>query len=362
MARHQQIAVELGVEGDAVELDQSWSSTEAGPIHAKGRAARIGDFDGDAVHVVTVARLARLQDFNTPLARENGGIHRIHLFFEGRAQAAGQERRAERRRGALSPRALEALAAEDHRDPADPPGGNPARTVASGEGAEALGQLGVGAELLAELLGEEWQVDRRARGAGLREVHDLRRRLDRHPPLRLLGRGSQVRSQDHRIDRAQLGVGGERLDFCDIERGAGDLPRAQRRRERALVDDSATRRVHQSNPTFAFRERRFVEEVARRVDERAMQCQEIGVGEERVLVDERHAGDRRRVLREERIEGEDPHLQAERPVGHDPPDLAEADDSEGLPTDLGSQESRAVVFPRANVTIGLRHVPGQCQQ
>ncbi len=82
-----------------------------------------------------------------------------------------------------------------------------------------------------------------------------------------------------------------------------------------------------------------------------MERDEIGAGEQFVEIDLCHPERLGALRRKERVEGDDPHLQAERPVGGDRADIAAADDSEGLAGDLDAHE--AVLFPFAGLGRGV---------
>jgi hypothetical protein len=89
------------------------------------------------------------------------------------------------------------------------------------------------------------------------------------------------------------------------------------------------------------------DDAARLVGQRRVQRDEIGAGEQFVqldLVDAQFLG---AFLRQERVEGDDMHLQADAARRDDRADIAAADDAERLAGDLDAHE--AVLFPLAGL-------------
>ena len=109
--------------------------------------------------------------------------------------------------------------------------------------------------------------------------------------LRLLGRGGEVRRDDDVLELEQLA--GVRLGREDVERRAGDLPRANRRGKRLLVDELPARRVDNADARPHQLDGRRIDEAARLVREREVERQEVG-GREHLL---RACADARRRAR-----------------------------------------------------------------
>ena len=74
---------------------------------------------------------------------------------------------------------------------------------------------------------------------------------------------------------ARVRLGGE-----DVERGAGDLARPDRVRERRLVDELAARGVDDPDAVAHLRERSGVEEAARLLRQRQVEGEEVRGGED----------------------------------------------------------------------------------
>jgi hypothetical protein len=81
------------------------------------------------------------------------------------------------------------------------------------------------------------------------------------------------------------------------------------------------------------------QDVARLVGQRRVQRDEIRAGEQRVEIRLLYAHLDRALRREERIEGHDLHLEAERAAGDDAADVARADEAQRLAGDLDAHEA-----------------------
>ena len=89
----------------------------------------------------------------------------------------------------------------------------------------------------------------------------------------------------------------------------------------------------------------------RLLGQRRVQRDEVGAAEELVELDLVDAELHRALLRQERIEGDHLHLQADGAVGDDRADIAAADDAERLGRDLDAHE--AVLLPLAGLGRGV---------
>ena len=147
--------------------------------------------------------------------------------------------------------------------------------------------------------------------------------------------------------------------FEHIEGGAGDMARFERVIERVLDDEAAARAIDDAHALLHLGDRRRIDDAARLVGQRRVQRDEIGAAEDVVELDLLDADLDRPLRRQERIEGDDLHLEAERPVGDDRADIAAADDAQRLVEELDAHE--AVLLPLAGMGrgIGLGDLAGQ---
>ena len=93
------------------------------------------------------------------------------------------------------------------------------------------------------------------------------------------------------------------------------------------------------------------EDVAGLVGQRRVQRDEVGPGQQRVEIDLFDAHFHRAFGREERIEGDDLHLEAQRAAGDDRADIARADQAQRLAGDFDAHE--AVLRPLAGLGLGI---------
>ena len=96
-------------------------------------------------------------------------------------------------------------------------------------------------------------VDRVRDEAAFERRRDLLRDDHARAILRLVGRGREMRRDDDVVELEQRP--GVRLLREDVERGARDLARLQRRHECGLVDQLAARGVDQAHAVAHLRER-----------------------------------------------------------------------------------------------------------
>ena len=170
-------------------------------------------------------------------------------------------------------------------------------------------------------------------------------------------RQQQVRAAGERMARGQR-LGGE-----DIEGGAAELTALQRRRHRGFVDDTATSAVDQNGAALHGSDATRVEKAAGGVDERNVQADDIGRGDEGV---ERHrldAGIRIGGVthRQRRVEGNDAHADGLRQGRGALTDRAEADQPHRLAGDLAPAR-QGCARPVAGGHVGGRRIGAAQEQ
>src|SRR5690606_32998138 len=108
--------------------------------------------------------------------------------------------------------------------------------------------------------------------------------------------------------------------------------------------------------------RRRVEYIARAIGQRRVQRDEIRPLEKRWQLDLLDADLDGAILREEGIEGDDAHLEADGAVRNDRADIAAADHAERLAEKLDAHESRLFPFARLRRAVRLRNLTGERHQ
>ena len=235
----------------------------------------------------------------------------------------------------------------------------------------ALGELTrERAELLGEL-DERLQL-RRFFGRDRREVHRIRDRagqeiirhllgdLQCHVLLRFRGGGAEMRGADHVGMTEQHVLGGRLLDE-HVEGGARDVLGIQRVDQRLFVDQAAAGAVDDAHALLHFCESPGIDDVPGLLGQRRVQRDEVGALQQFVeldLLDPQVLGAFRR---QERIERDHLHFQAERAIGGDRADIAAAYHTQRLAGDLDAHE--AVLLPLAGLGrgVGLRNFTRQRQ-
>ena len=154
-------------------------------------------------------------------------------------------------------------------------------------------------------------------------------------------------------------VGGRRLLDEHVERGACYLAGFQRVGERSFIDDSAARAVDDSHSLLHLRERRRADDAPRVVGQRSVHGDEVGVREKLVEADQLNADATGSISGQNRIVADHFHLEPDRAVRDDAPDVTEANDAERLVADLGAGEFAAIPFSGMNRSVGCRDVPRQ---
>ena len=131
--------------------------------------------------------------------------------------------------------------------------------------------------------------------------------------------------------------------------------------QRLLVDQAAAGAVDDAHALLHLRDRRRVDDVPGLLGQRRVQRDEIGALEQIVELDLLDADVLGALRRQERIERDHLHAQAERAVGDDGADIAAADHAQRLGGDLDAHE--AVLLPLAGLGrgVGLRNFARQRQ-
>ena len=155
--------------------------------------------------------------------------------------------------------------------------------------------------------------------------------------------------------RALLG----RLHLEHVEGGAADVARLEGRGQRALVDQAAARAVDDAHALLGLGQRGGVDDVAGPVGERGVQRDEIGAAQQVVELDLLHAQLHGALGREEGIEGDHLHLEADGAVGDDGADVAAADHAQRLGVELDAQELRLLPLAGLGGAVGLGDLAGE---
>ena len=147
-----------------------------------------------------------------------------------------------------------------------------------------------------------------------------------------------------------------------VERRAGDMTAVERVLQRRFVDQPAARAIDDAHALLGLRQRLAAEDAAGLVGQRRVQRDEVGAGEQLVQLDLVDAKFDRAFGRQERVVGDDLHLQAVRAVGDDRADIAAADQAERLAGELDAHEP--VLLPLAGLRglVRLRDLAGEREQ
>ena len=175
------------------------------------------------------------------------------------------------------------------------------------------------------------------------------------PVLRLVGRGREMRRDDHRVELEQRPV--VRLRREHVEGGARELPRADRLDQRVLVDERAARRVDEPRAVAHLGDRLAVDQAARLVRQRGVERDDVGGAEQLLerlrLLDAEVA---EAVAPDEGVVGDDVHRKAERTACDLLPDAPEPDHAEGLARELDAAPARALPAALLERRVRLRDV------
>ena len=116
----------------------------------------------------------------------------------------------------------------------------------------------------------------------------------------------------------------------DVDAGPGDLPRPQRVGERCFIDDASARGQHDVGVRLHERKLASIDQVPCLGDERCLDRQVVSLSE-RVVEEEQFDAHRSGIgAVDERVEGDDPHVESGGAAGDRPRDVAERQEAEGL--------------------------------
>jgi len=216
--------------------------------------------------------------------------------------------------------------------------------------AELTGEPHVGAELGRVLGAHRRHVDGVDDRADLEIVGHLLGDLDRDLFLGLGGRSAQVRRRHHLL-HAEQQIRFGRLLGENVERGAGDVARLERRLQVGLDHQPAAGAIDDEHAFFHLGDRAAVDDGAGRIGQGRVEGDEVGAGVELVELDLFDAERLGPLGREVGIVSRDFHVQADRAVGDDRADIAAADDAEALAVELDPHEAR--LLPLAGVGRGV---------
>jgi hypothetical protein len=170
-----------------------------------------------------------------------------------------------------------------------------------------------------------------------------------------------MRRQHDVGQRAKLALLRERLVLKHIEAGGRHLAGLQRGNERGFLDDAAAGAVEQAHAFPAFCQRRLVDEIVRRIRQRHVNRDVVGLHEQLV---ERHHLNLHRLRparREIGIVGQDAHAERLRALGDFGADAAQPDDAERLAEKLAAGEMLAIPLSGPHRGRGLRHGTGAAE-
>ena len=126
------------------------------------------------------------------------------------------------------------------------------------------------------------------------------------------------------------GFSRRRLGGEDVEGGAGDVACVERLAQRRLVDEAAAGAVDDAHALLGLGEVLGREDVPGLLGQRRVQGDDVGAAQELVELDLLDAELERPLRRQEGVEGDHLHVQADGAVGDDRADVAAADHAERL--------------------------------
>ena len=163
-----------------------------------------------------------------------------------------------------------------------------------------------------------------------------------------------VRGSEHVADRGLLAE--------HVDRGAGDHAALDRLVQRLLVHERAARGVDEVGARLHARELLAADQPARLLVQRGVQRHEVGLLQQRLERDQLDADRGGALAGDERVVGDDAHLEGARTLGHARADAPEADDAERVPGQFDALQLAALPAALAQRGVALRHVARDGEQ
>src|SRR5258708_6860923 len=167
---------------------------------------------------------------------------------------------------------------------------------------------------------------------------------------------AEVRREGHVLHLAQRMVGGERLAVVDIERCVSDTAALQRPQHRLLVDQGATRDVHEDRRRLHRRQLFRSDDAGGAIREHEMKADDVGGAEQILLRKVARAGLGRLLGGEVLAPGDHVHAENLAGRGDARADLSQADHAEALALQADAGRQAFVPAARAHVALAFRHV------
>jgi len=171
---------------------------------------------------------------------------------------------------------------------------------------------------------------------------------------RQMGRMDHAGQPDQRVARRR------RLLRVDIQRGASDFARPNRRRQRLCIDQHPARRVDDPHAVLHPRDAPGVDHVPRAVIGRSVQGDDVAAGQQVVQRDDPDAI-AFLASNQPGIVSHNRHVERQRAPGDRLPDAAQADDAQGLVPQFRAHEA-ALPAPFQQRLVAGGDVAGQGQQ
>ena len=225
---------------------------------------------------------------------------------------------------------------------------------------EPFRQLHIRAQAWRFLGAQRGHVERVGNAAGQQEVRHLLGDLDGDIDLGFVGRSAKVRRRDEIGGAEQRRCLGWFLDE-HIERGAADMTCIKRCLQRHFVDQPAARAIDDAHALFRLGEVFRRQDVAGAVGQRRVQRDKIGLRQQFVECDLGDAHVFGAFGGEERVIGDDLHLEAQGAVGDDAADVAGTDEAERLGGQLDPHEAVLLPFAGLGGRICLGKLAGECE-
>ena len=337
----------FGLDLDPEQFDQPRFAV--GEQRARHRTLACVGLDRNADQGVVIAFLLGLDlaHFHPALFGEERGIDHVDRIRLD-PQEPGQHRRDDRLDVELcrSPFSVD-------RDPRDRAG-----SQLSDQAAELFGQSHIGLELGRFFSAQAWHIQGIGYPAVDQIIGHLLCYLQRHINLCFVGAGTKMRGAD-KVRGTEQGRFLGRFGLEHIERRARDMAAIHRRLQRRFVNQPAARAVNDPHALLGFGEIFGREDIAGLVRQRRVQRDEIGLGQQRIQLGLFDAHFDRAFGRQERIEGDDLHLEPQRPARHDRADIARADQAQNFAGHFDAHEIVLGPFARLSLRIRLWNLASQ---